>query len=157
MDQVADVSFAFPQGGMGREKRGYSIGIRTLDLCHPPQEHQHATWVHPGAAHHEYGLPVGLAFCITAVFQEYTLTDHLSSEIRNGGPGSAPAEDHVEYSQTETPGPGALNLLYAMPIRDVRDLVRQHPGYFTVVLSQLQRSAVDVDVSARERESVYLR
>ena len=142
---------------MGREKRGYSNGIRTLDLRHPPQEHQHAAWVYPGAAHHKYGLSVGLAFCITAVFQEYSLTGHLSSQIRNRGPGSAPAEDHVEYSQTETPGPGALNLLYAMPIRDVRDLVRQHPGYFTVVLSQLQRSAVDVDVSARERESVYLR
>jgi hypothetical protein len=142
---------------MSREKRGYLIGVRTFDLCHPPQEHQHAVRVYPGAAHHEYGLSVGLAFRITAVFQEYTLTGQLSSEIRNGGPGSAAAEDHVDYSQTEAPGLRALNLLYAMPIRDVRDLVRQHPRYFAVGLSQLECSAVDVDVSTGKRESVYLR
>src|SRR5262245_12384647 len=122
---------------MSRKKRGYPIGVRTLDLCHPPQEYQHAVWVYTGATHHEDGLPVGLAFRITAVFKEYALTGELSSEIRNGAPGSAAAEDHVEEPQTEAPGLGALNLLYAMPIRDVRDLVRQHPRYFTVVLSQL--------------------
>jgi hypothetical protein len=95
---------------------------------------------------------VGLGFIVAAELREHRGAGHVDTGLRNAA--VADAGQHTRHRDANVGALHLLHLLHGMPKHNVSDLVSDYGRELVELVGPFGDTAIDIDVSARERERV---